>query len=649
MASRFQYEPNEIVASGLGPVVQKKFTPRGIAGKTKPNIISSQAMPHVPIRILRFHLLSIFILAACQPPKTTQTAASTPEAIRLRILNINDFHGQFSPITLKTGEDTPRKFRIAGAEALAATVAEIRSQDPSHTLLFDAGDFMQGSLTSNFFEGKPVRDLFSILGVDVAAVGNHEFDFGPVGPRVIALPGQDRRGALKAWTKGAPFPVLSANIKKQDGSPIQWPNVHPSTIIKRAGLRIGLIGLTTEDAKITSMPSNLVGLRLERLKTAFQREAQKLRKKGIDLLILLGHVGGQCAANDNAKGSADCDGEFFEFFKSLKDGDLDVAILGHSHCSLWRRVKGTMISEACSRGMALGQMELFVVPGKGVDAKRSKILPPQPICHDIFNDTKDCEGRLRKGKVKVKGQLLENPLLEKHKDTVLRVRTMLAEYSRKVAKSANRVLAQVKNPLPHRRHTLSPLATFFAKVLRERTPNADVALMNNGGIRANVAAGPWRYSQLFQVFPFDNQVATVSLSGAQLRRLLEINLASPRTGLLQVAGLKMKISCGNKRKLLELTDDKGKALDPRAQYVVAMSDFMLTGGDGLGKVLDEIPETKKKIFEGRLIREVMAEHLSKLRHPVNSRNFPVISADSPPIILNGDCKRASKARGAICR
>lgn len=595
----------------------------------------------------QFSLLCAVAIVACHAPKSEPTArvnaSDRPEAIRLRILNINDFHGQFSPITLKTGEDSPRKFRIAGAEALAATIADIRAQDPAHTLLFDAGDFMQGSFTSNYFEGLPVRDFFTILGVNASAVGNHEFDFGPQGPRVIALPGQDPRGALKAWTKGAPFPVLSANIKKTDGSPIQWPNVYPSTIIKRGGLRIGVIGLTTEDTKVTTMAANVVGLRLERLQTAFKREAKKLRAKGIDVLVLLGHVGGQCSTQSNET----CDGEFFDFFNSLKEGELDVAILGHSHCSLWRQVKGTMVSEACSRGMAVGQMDLYVVPGKGVDRARSQILAPKPICHEVFSDTKDCEGRLRKGKAKA--NIITNPLLARHKDLVTRIRSMLHGYQTTLAKSADRVLAEIANPLPHHHHALSPLATFFAQVLRKKVKGADVALMNSGGIRASLLAGPLRYRQLFQIFPFDNQVATVELTGAQLRRLIESNLASRRSGLLQIAGLRMKIRCGSERKLIELTDDKGKPLDPSHTYLVAMSDFMLAGGDGLGKVLDEIPQTKKRIFEGRLIRDLMTDYLSQLGHPVNSRNVPVISKDLPPIILNGDCKRSTRAPGAICR
>src|SRR6185312_3248430 len=132
-----------------------------------------------------------------------------------------------------------------------------------------------------------------------AAVGNHEFDYGPVGPDVTAKPGQDRRGALKARAAEAKFPFLVSNIIDQStGKRIDWPNMPASTLVTIDGVRIGIVGASTQSTPTTTMPANFVGLKMApSTADAVANEARELRAKGAELVILAAHIGSECKDN----------------------------------------------------------------------------------------------------------------------------------------------------------------------------------------------------------------------------------------------------------------------------------------------------------------------------------------------------------------
>ena len=180
-------------------------------------------------------LAAVAALGGCPKPRSTPTPTPhEPKPARtLMILTLNDFHGQLEPNRVLSNESPRRRVRIGGAQALVATVKALRSKHRGRVLLLDAGDFMQGSVLSNAFEGAPVRALYRALGVDAAAIGNHEFDYGPVGPKGTG--GPDPLGALKAFTQAAPFPVLTANVVTTNGRPLGWPNLKPTALIERGG------------------------------------------------------------------------------------------------------------------------------------------------------------------------------------------------------------------------------------------------------------------------------------------------------------------------------------------------------------------------------------------------------------------------------
>ena len=148
-----------------------------------------------------------------------------PPAITLSIVGTNDLHGGI----LQRGD----RGGLALLGGYVGNVRAARARDGGAVLLLDAGDMFQGTLESNLNEGASVIAAYNTLGYAAAAVGNHDFDFGPTGPAATPQsPSDDARGALKARAMQAAFPFLAANlIDEATGRPVDWPNVRPSTMV----------------------------------------------------------------------------------------------------------------------------------------------------------------------------------------------------------------------------------------------------------------------------------------------------------------------------------------------------------------------------------------------------------------------------------
>src|SRR5262245_60031142 len=172
--------------------------------------------------------------SACDAP--TRGEQRPPRPLTLSVVATNDVHGGL----------LPRDGR-GGVETLSGYVTNLRAARKADggVLLVDAGDMFQGTVESNLGEGAPVVAVYNALGYAAAAIGNHEFDFGVVGPGVApAGSSADVRGALKARAAEARFPFLAANlIDTARGRPVDWPNVRPSTIVDVAGVRVGVVGV----------------------------------------------------------------------------------------------------------------------------------------------------------------------------------------------------------------------------------------------------------------------------------------------------------------------------------------------------------------------------------------------------------------------
>jgi 5'-nucleotidase len=165
-------------------------------------------------------LLSLLAVVVFASPSYAAPAAT----VTISIVGTSDLHGHIAA--------------LPWLEGYLENLRKARKSTGGAVVLLDAGDMFQGTLESNLAEGAPVVRAYNALGYSAAAIGNHEFDFGPAGPSPSPVgPDDDPRGALKARAAEAHFPFLASNILDEKTSkPIAWPNVKPSAIIDAAGI-----------------------------------------------------------------------------------------------------------------------------------------------------------------------------------------------------------------------------------------------------------------------------------------------------------------------------------------------------------------------------------------------------------------------------
>jgi 5'-nucleotidase len=531
-------------------------------------------------------------LAACThapahvvaPPAAPLAPLAPPahHAVTISIIGTNDLHGALVRLPLLAG--------------YVANVRAARAADGGGVLLLDGGDLFQGTLESNLGEGADVIRAYGELGYAASAIGNHEFDYGPVGPAVTATaPDDDPRGALRARIAEAKFPFLVTNIgDDRTGKLIDWPNTTPGKLVEVAGVKLGLVGATTEDTPTTTMPANFVGLHMMPTAAAIAGEARALRAAGAQVIVVVAHIGSACKDVDNPDDTASCeqDAELFRVIHALPPGLVDVWVGGHTHARVAHRIDGIAAIESLSSGRAFGRVDLRIEDGR---IAHVDIHPPQLLCPlDARGNAialSECHPEPYEGKPVLADAAIERIVVD-----------ALAKAGERRAEKLGVTLASA---VTKEYRVESAEGDLFTDLMLAARPEADVALANGGGLRADLPAGELTYGELFEAMPFDNRFALVTVTGAQLAAIVETNLERDN-GILSWAGLAVKATCMRGKLALDLRV-RGKPLRADHPYTIATSDFLASGGDGLfakvGLATGAVHDTSS------IIREAVADVL----------------------------------------
>ncbi len=213
------------------------------------------------------------------------------------------------------------------------------------------------------------------------------------------------------------------------------------------------------------------------------------------------------------------------------------------------------------------------------------------------------------------------------------------------------VFGKAGRPIDHLRTQESPLGDIYTDAVRSAT-HADVALLNSGGIRANLEQGPITYGEIFRTLPFDNSLVVLTVSGAELRMILEIAESGSR-GFPPVSGLSLKLIDpdsdapsqdlnGDKKtepweidRLLEVRMEDGSLLDDQKQYKLATLDFLASGGDDLAWAMKQIPRDHRQATE-LMVRDVAAQYIRQLSArdgDLNTAEHPAMDPEHPRFIF----------------
>ena len=561
-------------------------------------------------------LLFVLFLTACiavRPPIAPPPAVSP---IHVIIAATTDRHGWYD-----SHHEAPNAPPYGGLPLLGGYLQILRSNHQGRVIVVDSGDLFQGTLESNFFEGEPVVKGYNALAYDAAAIGNHEFDYGPVGPDSVArVTGEDPLGALKKNAQMAKFPFLSANLtEKATGKTPSWAKRY--TIVGANGVKVGIIGLSTPETPNVTTAANVATLSFGDPVAATVSAARELRAAGVDAIVVIAHMGGRCRnidTNPEDPSSCETDQEAMRFLNALPKGTIDAYFAGHTHSQMRHYINGVPTLQPAPFGRELAMLDMTVdIVSHSVS--KTEMAPLMMVCAQVYEHTETCDPKKAPAGAALVPRVFEGLVVAE----LPGLSETLKPYLQQVAAKRNQDLGiRTTDRFKRGYYRESALGDLLTDALRT-SMKVDIAVMNSGGIRTDLPAGALVYSHMYDVSPFDNFPSIVTMTGAQVRQMLEITTIGGR-GILQASGIRYVFDealdadkpAAQRHRLTEVTLANGQPLDPSAMYRVAMPDFLVTGGEGLDPVMKQIPAARVSTDYTRPIRELLIDALKAMPQPL---------------------------------
>lgn len=458
--------------------------------------------------------------------------------ISLRIIGMNDFHGAL----IETEQ-------YAGASKLVSAVEATRQEASGAVIVLAAGDMMQGAMESNLERGQTVVRMMNRIGIDAMTVGNHEFDWGL---DVLA----DRTSEME-------FSCLGANVIERDSGKV-LSCLQPYTLLEKNGVKIGVVGVVTQDTITSVNPNHIATLRIEDPIVIAKEAIRQVRDKGADIVVLLAHMA--CYQEENGMLTG-------EAVRLAEIDGADVIVSGHSHTQIVGAVGDSVIVQAGDKGRYLDVVDLIY------STEQKKIISRQAGLEAVDGKCLADDG--------VTARLIE--------ETMSRVEKM---------KQAE--VGRLPRVLIHDRQEISPLGSWVADGIRT-IAGTDIALQNSGGIRVSSLGTRVTEGDLYEMLPFDNTIYIAELTGREVKAVLEQGLFDKKHGVLQYAGL--TVICDADRaygaRITEICLADGNTLQEDAVYTVAYNDFMAAGGDEY----PHLSTASKLCNTGIPLREAVEEYL----------------------------------------
>jgi 5'-nucleotidase len=348
-------------------------------------------------------------------------------------------------------------------------------------------------------------------------------------------------------------------------------------LVEAAGVKVGIIGVMSAGALQATAAANARGLTVAPLTETIISQAGRLRADGAAVVIVTAHAGGRCTRFDDPADLSSCNpsSEIFNVARGLPQGLVDVIVAGHVHAGMAHEVNGIAIISSFTGGRAFGRVDLIVDRATGMRVNR-RIFAPRDLCERETAGGGTCDADADAGRARVAAEYEGAPVR-----AAARVAARLAPAVRAVADlKATPLGLLLETPLP-RGSMESAISNLFTDAMRESVPGADVALHNVvGGLRADLPEGPLTYGRLYEAFPFDNRVVTLTLTGAELRRVLARQL-QPGPATVGISGIRVQARCSEASLVVTVRTTTGEAIEDGRRVLVATTDFLATGGDGI--------------------------------------------------------------------
>ncbi|WP_425953631.1 bifunctional metallophosphatase/5'-nucleotidase [Xylanimonas sp. McL0601] len=567
-------------------------------------------------------VLAAAALAAVTAVGVAGVATATPNGnVPVRLLALNDFHGNLDVPTGSSGRMVDENGVTVEAGGAAYVAAWMKQLENENTLKVAEGDLIGASpLVSAAFHDEPTLQFMNDLGITASAVGNHEFDEGYAElSRLITGGSHPVDGSPAGPWQGTDFTYLGANVLLDGATALPTlpgfevlqqvpqgqlkklvaeygvPALPPIAVRQVNGVRIGFIGAVTETTPTIVTASGIQGLSFTSVVKSAEFGSQLLDLLGVDAQVLLVHEGDNvlsgkspdsCSTTANPDGSAGAG----TLIAQQVDPQIDLILAGHSHQAYVCQVTDPaghprLYSQGGSFGRVISQADFTVDRKSGEIVRSSVTVDNHVVTHDIAPD----------------------PATAAFVDTW---KQRVSAVSDKAIGSITADLTRVAAPTGET--TLGDVIADGQLWATKAGGGAQVALMNPGGVRADLSYAPdgvVTYGEAFAVQPFSNLMQVIPLTGAQLDALLEQQWTAARTAVLQPsASLHYTYTPANAfgDKVSGITID-GVPVDPAATYKVAANNFLVGGGDGFSVFLQ--PD-RSLIWSGPIDLDAFAAYLT---------------------------------------
>jgi 5'-nucleotidase len=500
-------------------------------------------------------LAALAVLAA---PASAQNAP-----VELRILAINDFHGYLRPppggIRISDPSDKTKRIFVpaGGAEHMATLLKQLR-EGHTNNVFVAAGDLIGASpFLSAMFHDEPTIEAMSMMGLEIASVGNHEFDEGK--DELLRM----QNGGCHPVDRclgphpfpGAKFHYLAASTVVQDSGKTLFP---PYEIKTFDGIPVAFIGLTLKGTPGLISPASAAGLEFRDEAETVNALVPELKAEGVEAIVVLIHEGGQPTGDYN-----ECPGISGPIVDIVKrfDHAVDIVVSGHTHQAYVCNIDGRLVTSGDKYGTVVTAIDVKLDPSTRdvISARADNVIVHTSLASD------PAQAALLQAYDKVAAPIADR-----------RAGSVTATLSRVPNFTGESVLGDVIAD--------AQLAVTHA----ENKGGAVIAMTNPGGIRTDIEKkgdGTVSYADVFASQPFRNQLITLSLTGAQIKAALEQQWTDEkRPRILQVSkgfsyawdGTKPsgeRVDAGSMKL-------DGAPIEPAKDYRVTINNYLALGGDG---------------------------------------------------------------------
>lgn len=501
-------------------------------------------------------------------------AGSEPRSrtLEVRLIAFNDFHGYLEapasgfPVADDSAPDGYRRLAAGGAASLATAIRELRRGHP-HTVVVAAGDLVGASpLASSLFVDEPTVTVLSEAGLELSAVGNHEFDRGRDELQRLQEGGCGAPPSCEAGTfHGARFHWLAANVFDQaTGKPL----LPAYEMREYEGIKVAFVGAVLRSTPQVVVASGVKGLQFRDEAASVNALIPEIRAKGAEAIILLVHEGGHLVGRYDDPRCPGFTGPIIDIVRRL-DPAVDLIVSGHTHEAYACRIDGRLVTSAASYGRMVTTVDLTIDRStRDVASANARLVVVEP---SVFPPDAAIEHDVEK------------------------VAARAAPRARRAVGVVHGELNAVTNAAGQ-----SNLGQFVADAQLDamRGAGAQVAFMNAGGLRAPLhghgTGDTVTFGDLYATQPFGNSLVAMTLTGGQILRLLESQWRGApvveRPRLLAVsAGFEYAWDGSRpagRRIVPGSVKIDGREVTRAGRYRVVANNFLVDGGDGYAGLRD---------------------------------------------------------------